>query len=104
MKWVLEDVAICLTVTISLAISLSLSLLLVIWDYPFPPSLITFFAGISVAALIYRFLGGSQDAKIAMGIIQVSGSAALLFGITFLLGDKISTQMGLFKTSEQYRK
>lgn len=103
MKLTIDDIMICLALLLGFSTSLLLEIANQSWGTHFPSSLIAFFASISVAALIYRFLGGSGEAQFKMGMLQVTGSAAILFGATWLLGDRINAQSALFSTDAQYR-
>jgi hypothetical protein len=103
MKLTIEDVVICLALLLGFSTSLLMAIANQSWGTSFPPSLIAFFACVSVAALIYRFLGGSGDAQFKMGVLQVTGSAAVLLGGTWLLGDRIGDETVLYRTESQYR-
>lgn len=103
MKLTIDDVVICLALVLGFSVSLMLSIANQVWGARFPPSLIAFFAAISVAALNYRFLGGSGDAQFRMGVLRVTGSAAIVFGAMWFLGNRIEDQTLLYTTDAQYR-
>ncbi|OFI66803.1 hypothetical protein [Vibrio cholerae] len=48
-----------------------------------PPPIIAILLGISVASLVYRFLGGVGEATFKMTGIKVTGSAAILFAVAY---------------------
>ncbi len=48
-----------------------------------PPPIIAILLGISVASLVYRFLGGVRHATFKMTGIKVTGSAAILFAVAY---------------------
>jgi len=102
MKLTIDDVVICLALLLGFSTSLLMAIANQSWGTHFPPSLIAFFAAVSVAALIYRFLGGSGDAQFRMGVLQITGSAAILFGATWFLGGKIMEESILFQTDGEY--
>ncbi len=103
MKLTIEDLVICLALLLGFSTSLMLAIANESWGTHFPSSLIAFFASVSIAALIYRFLGGSGEAQFRMGVLQVTGSAAVMLGATWLLGDRIQMETALFRTDAEYR-
>ncbi len=98
-----DDFVIIVTVALSLAIALFLSYSLVERGANYPPTLITLFLGIVVAALTFRFLGGAQQTEFKIGLLKLGGSAALLLGTTFVIGERIREEMNIFSTSQGYR-
>jgi hypothetical protein len=103
MKLTIDDIVICLALLLGFSTSLVLLIANESWGTHFPPSIIAFFAAISVAALTYRFLGGANNAEFGLGVLRVTGSTAVLMGATWLLGDKIAEQSALFRTEGEYR-
>lgn len=102
-KW-LDDVVICLAVGLGLLIALFLSWQLVVEDADFPPTLISAFLGIAIAALTYRFLGGAADTQFSMGVLKLGGSAALLLGTTWFVGDRLRDEIRLYASMDTYRQ
>lgn len=103
MKQLIDDIVICVTVAMCLGIALFLAYLLVQRGYGYPPTLITLFLGIAVAALTYRFLGGTDGTTVSIGLLKVGGSAALLLGTTFIIGDRIRAELDIFENDDAYR-
>lgn len=103
MKLKIEDVVICLALLLGFSTSLLMAIANEFWGTHFPSSLIAFFAAVSVAALIYRFLGGSEGSEFKMGVLKVTGSAAILFGATWFLGDRIRSETLMYQTDIGYR-
>ena len=102
MKLKIEDVVICLALLLSFSTTLLMAIANESWGTHFPSSLIAFFAAVCVAALIYRFLGGSEGSEFRMGVLKVTGSAGILFGATWLLGDRIRDESLLYRTQREY--
>lgn len=78
-----------------------------LWAYHdkyFPPMLISVLLGISVAALTYRYLGGTSGAQFSVGALKVAGSAALVFGMTYLTNEKLSLQMSKDNPPNSYQQ
>lgn len=103
MKLKIEDVVICLALLLSFSTTLLMAIANESWGTHFPSSLIAFFAAVGVAALIYRFLGGSEGSEFRMGVLKVTGSAAILFGATWLLGDRIRDESILYRSDKEFR-
>jgi len=59
----------------------------------YPPMLLSLLLGIAVAALTYRYLGGTTGSEFSVGVLKVAGSAALLLGTTYVANVGLSTQM-----------
>lgn len=104
MSRLLDDIVICIAVSFGLLIALFLSWQLVAKGVSYPPTLISAFLGIAIAALTYRFLGGSADAQLSMGILKLGGSAALLLGTTWFVGDRLRDEIMLYSSMDTYRK
>lgn len=103
MKW-LDDIVICVAVGFGLLIALFLSWQLVEKGAAYPPTLISAFLGFSIAALTYRFLGGSADTQFSMGVLKLGGSAALLLGTAWFVGDRLRDEIRLFASMDTYRQ
>lgn len=71
-----------------------------IYSIYFPPALIAIFLGISVASLLYRFLGGVHDATFAIGALKVTGSAAVLVGIAWWTNSQLNQQIEVYNTQK----
>jgi hypothetical protein len=100
----LDDIVICLTVALSLIIALFLAYSLVERGANYPPTLITIFLGICVAALTYRFLGGTGGNEFSIGALKLCGSAALLLGTTYFVGERIRSEQNIFENFSDYRQ
>lgn len=59
----------------------------------YPPMLLAVLLGIGVAALTYRYLGGTSGSEFSVGVLKVAGSAALLLGTTYITNQGFSSQM-----------
>ena len=85
-----EDKVIVISIVITLLLS---PLLAALWylDDPIvvPPPIIAIFLGISVSALLYRFLGGVQNATLTVGALKVTGTAAVLIFIAMWSNDEL---------------
>lgn len=100
----LDDIVICVTVALSLVIALFLAYSLVERGANYPPTLISTFLGICVAALTYRFLGGADGNQFSVGLLKLGGSAALLLGTTFFVGERIRSEQNIFENFSSYRQ
>lgn len=103
MAKLIDDIVICVTVALCLLIGLFLAYSITERGLDYPPTLVTLFLGISVAALTYRFLGGTSGTEFSVGLLKVGGSAALLLGITFLVGNALRSEMDMFENDQGYR-
>jgi len=103
MKLKIEDIVICLALMLSFSTTLLMSIANESWGTHFPSSLIAFFAAVCVAALLYRFLGGSEGSEFRMGVLKVTGSGAILLGATWFLGDRIRAETAIYRTEAEYR-
>ena len=71
-------------------------ILVTIWQFTgkyYPPMLLSILLGIAVAALTYRYLGGSQGSVFSVGALKIVGSAALLIGTAYLANSGLTQQM-----------
>lgn len=103
MDKLLDNVVICVTVMLSLILALFFAYSLVERHADYPPTLISIFLGLCVAALTYRFLGGTDGTTFQVGILKLGGSAALLIGTTWFLSERIKAEMNILDTSAGYR-
>lgn len=104
MTRLLEDIVICIAVALGLLIALLLSWLMVQQGADYPPTLISAFLGIAIAALTYRFLGGTSTTEFSMGALKLGGSAALLIGTTWFVGDRLRDEIRLYDSMDTYRQ
>ncbi|MGF1749651.1 hypothetical protein [Vibrio cionasavignyae] len=72
-----------------------------IYNIPFPPVVISVFLGIAVASLLYRFLGGTQGATFAIGALKVTGSAAILAGISWWTDSRLENQLSIYNNKTE---
>lgn len=103
MSKLIDDIVICVSVALGLLIAVYLSWALVVKGANYPPTLISAFLGIAIAALTYRFLGGSAETQFSMGVLKLGGSAALLLGTTWFVGDRLREEINLFSSMNDYR-
>lgn len=101
-KW-LADIVICLTVALSLILALFFAYSLVERHADYPPTIVSVFLGLTIAALTYRFLGGVDGTSFQVGVLKLGGSAALLIGTTWFLSERIKTEMNILETTTGYR-
>jgi hypothetical protein len=80
-------IAFCLLVPVGLATLWALS------GYWYPPMILAMLLGIAVAALTYRYLGGSAKSEFKVGLLKLTGSAALLIGTAWFANEGLSKQM-----------
>ncbi len=85
-----EDIVIVVSIVMTLLLA---PLLTILWffDKPIlvPPPIISIFLGIAVSALLYRFLGGVQDASFTVGALKVTGTAAILIAVSVWANDEL---------------
>lgn len=104
MNKLIEDIVICVAIALGLIISFYFLYASVVHGTEFPPSAIGAFFGLSIAALTYRFLGGTETTEVKFGVLKLTGSAALLLGSTYVLGTWIAKERKLFADSAIYRE
>jgi len=88
-----DDVVLWITLVFCL---LTPVVLVCVWAYTgvyFPPMILSVLLGIAVAALTYRYLGGTQGSEFSVGALKVAGSAALLIGTAYFTNQGLSEQM-----------
>lgn len=103
MDKLLDNIVICVTIVLSLILALFFAYSLVERQADYPPTLISIFLGLCVAALTYRFLGGTDGTTFQVGVLKLGGSAALLIGTTWFLSERIKAEMHILDTSTGYR-
>ncbi|WP_096085058.1 hypothetical protein [Agaribacterium haliotis] len=85
-----EDIVIIVAIVLTLLMT---PLLTALWflEKPIliPPPVISVFLGIAVSALLYRFLGGIDKASFTLGALKVTGSAAILIGLSWWLNGEL---------------
>jgi len=104
MSKLIDDIVICVTVVLCLGIALFLAVQLVDGGSEYPPTLISTFLGISIAALTYRFLGGTGGTEFSVGLLKLGGSAALLLGTAWFVGDRLRDEIRLYSSMNTYRE
>jgi hypothetical protein len=56
-----------------------------------PSVMISIFLSAGITALVYRFLGGIQNATFAVGALKLGGTIAALIGIAFWVDDRLDS-------------
>jgi hypothetical protein len=97
----LDDIVIILTVALSFVAAIIFSVMMSRGQF-FPPTLLAMLLGVSVSALTYRFLGGTDGTKFSVGLLGLGGSAALLLGITLLVGERLKSEFKIYDDSRAY--
>ncbi len=98
-KWILDDIVLISFATFCLGAALFLRL-----NYDdIEPTFIAAFLGVAVAAITYRYLGGTESAKFSIAALQLGGSAALLFAVMWWVGDSMTKQHKLIIDSAAAR-
>lgn len=82
------------------AVCLGLAFYLRVYQEGIEPTFISIFLGIAVAAITYRYLGGAEGNSFNLAALKLSGSAALLVGVTWWVGSAMSKESRLFISSE----
>jgi hypothetical protein len=88
-----DDIVLWIVIAFCLVVPVALSLVTAFSDRWFPPMLLSMLLGIAVAALTYRYLGGSAGSEFSLGLLKVAGSAALLLGTVWLANTGLATQL-----------
>jgi hypothetical protein len=81
--------------------------LVTIWQFTgkyYPPMLHSILLGIAVAALTYRYLGGSHGSIFSVGVLKLAGSAALLIGTAYLANIGLEKQMDIGNSVQKLRE
>lgn len=98
-----DDIVIVSAVVLSLLIALFFAYSVSERGIEYPPTLISLFLGVCLCALIYRFLGGTEENAFAVGALKLGGSAAVLAGLTFVVGDRLREEMLILEEDKAYR-
>ena len=98
-----EDLVITIAVAAGLVIALALTVAAVVWHVSFPPTIISTFLALALAALTYRFLGGVGGAEFSVGLLKLGGSAAFIVGLIWFVGDRLRDEQNLYSSSAAYR-
>lgn len=98
----LDDIVIIVTVALSFLAAIIFAVMMSRGQF-FPPTLLAMLLGISVSALTYRFLGGTDGTKFSIGLLGLGGSAALLLGTTWFVGDRLKAEFKIYDDSTSYR-
>jgi len=56
------------------------------------PIIVSFFLATGVSALVYRFLGGIEDATLVLGALKIGGTMAALVGIAIFVNQHLEVQ------------
>jgi hypothetical protein len=88
-----DDVVLWIVIAVCLTTPIGLCALWAIQGIFFPPMLISVLLGTAIAALTYRYLGGTIGSEFSVGVLKVAGSAGLLLGMVYLTNDGLSKQM-----------
>lgn len=102
MSKMIEDLVLTAAIVLGLLIALYLSYALVVQGEHYPPTLITTFLAIGVAALIYRFMGGLVGTEFKAGLLTLGGSAAFFAGMIWFVGDRLRDEIGLYASATPY--
>lgn len=88
-----DDVVLWIVIGFCLLTPVIMTTLWAFADLFYPPMLISVLLGIAIAALSYRYLGGTAGSEFSVGVLKVAGSAALLLGTAYLTNDGLTKQM-----------
>jgi hypothetical protein len=98
-----EDIVLSIAVVLGMLIGLYLSYALVVQGAQYPPTLISTFIGMALAALIYRFMGGLGGTEFGAGMLKLGGAAAFIVGFIWFVGDRLKDEVQLYSSTETYR-
>lgn len=98
----LDDIVIIVTVALSFLAAIIFAVMMSHGQF-FPPTLLAMLLGISISALTYRFLGGTDGTKFSIGLLGLGGSAALLLGTTWFVGDRLKSEFKIYDDYKSYR-
>lgn len=93
-KW-LDDVVIVSFAAFCLGAALFLGLR----SPPVEPTFIGVFMGVAVAAITYRYLGGTDGAQFSIAALKLGGSAALLLAVTWWVGSQMAKERAALEQS-----
>lgn len=99
-----DDVVLWIVIAFCLLTSVGLVSVWTFLGHWYPPMLIAMLLGIAVAALTYRYLGGTGGSVFTIGLLKVAGSAALLLGTVWFANQGLSTQMQADDVHNELRK
>lgn len=88
-----DDVVLWIVISFCILAPVVMSSLWAYCDKYYPPMLLAVLLGIAVAALTYRYLGGTEGSAFSVGVLKVAGSAALLLGTTYLTHQGFSKEI-----------
>lgn len=97
----LDDIVIIVTVGLSFISAIVFAVMMSDGKF-FPPTLLAILLGISISALTYRFLGGTDGTKFSVGLLGLGGSAALLLGTTWFVGDRLKSEFKIYDEFKSY--
>ena len=90
-RWLRDDLVLIGFASFCLLVSLYLRL----WGGAIEPTFISIFVGVGVAAITYRYLGGTEGAQFSIAALKLGGSAALLLAVTWWVGSAMTKERGL---------
>ena len=94
LKFTAEDIVIIVAIVLTLLLAPLLTFLWFIEDpILIPPPVIAIFLGIAVSALLYRFLGGVNNASFTIGALKVTGAAAILIGVAWWSNNELKKSL-----------
>jgi hypothetical protein len=88
-----DDIVLWIVISFCLITPVVLTSLWAYGDKYYPPMLMAVLLGIAVAALTYRYLGGTSSSSFSIGVLKVAGSAALLLGTTYITHQGFSREI-----------
>ena len=88
-----DDTVLWLVIVFCLTVPVVLVILWTVTDTLYPPMLVSILLGIGIAALTYRYLGGTRGSEFQVGALKVAGSAAMLLGTAAFTNWGLTSQM-----------
>lgn len=88
-----DDIVLLVVMAFCITTPVILTSLWAFSDRYYPPMLIAALLGIAIAALTYRYLGGTAGSEFSVGVLKVAGSAALLVGTMYFTNEGLAKQM-----------
>lgn len=88
-----DDIVLWIVIAVCLTTPIGLCALWALQGIFFPPMLLSVLLGTAIAALTYRYLGGTIGSQFSVGVLKVAGSAGLLLGMVYLTNEGLSKQM-----------
>ncbi|HHQ4675777.1 TPA: hypothetical protein ACSP2I_003119 [Aeromonas veronii] len=88
-----DDIVLLVVMAFCITTPVILTSLWAFSDRYYPPMLIAALLGIAIAALTYRYLGGTAGSEFSVGVLKVAGSAALLVGTMYFTNEGLAKQI-----------